>query len=79
MEQWKLARALHISERALQTYEQGKRTIPTPILAAMSDYFGMTMDYIALGVERVPANKIMAELTAMEVHMAQIKQMLAGE
>ena len=44
-----MARRLHISPSAVGMYEQGRREPPIGILVAMSEEFGVTLDYLVTG------------------------------
>ena len=45
--QAELARRLHLSPSTVGMYEQGRREPPIDILVAMSEEFGVTIDYLA--------------------------------
>lgn len=47
--QAELARRLHISPSTVGMYEQGRREPPVDVLAAMSEEFGVTIDYLITG------------------------------
>ena len=44
--QAELARRLHLSPSTVGMYEQGRREPPIDILVAMSEEFGVTIDYL---------------------------------
>ena len=44
-----LAQRLHISPSTVGMYEQGRRTPPIDILVAISEAFGVTLDYLVAG------------------------------
>ncbi|HRD20418.1 MAG TPA: XRE family transcriptional regulator [Fervidobacterium sp.] len=45
IKQEELAKALHVSQKAISHYETGRVTPPTEILKAIADYFGVTLDF----------------------------------
>ncbi len=47
--QLKVAMDLSISREALSYYENGKRSPDLEMLVQMSDYFGVTVDYLIKG------------------------------
>jgi transcriptional regulator with XRE-family HTH domain len=47
--QVELARRLHISPSTVGMYEQGRREPPIDVLVAMSEEFGVTIDYLITG------------------------------
>lgn len=49
LSQAELARLLHISPSTIGMYEQGRREPPINILIALSEEFGVTIDYIVTG------------------------------
>ena len=49
--QLKVALALNISREALSYYENGKRNPDLPMLRKMSQYFGVSIDYLVNGKE----------------------------
>ncbi len=49
--QLKVAFALNISREALSFYENGKRSPDIQMLCRMSDYFGVSIDYLIRGEE----------------------------
>lgn len=50
MSQTDLARHLYITPSAVGMYEQGRRTPSINILSAISELFGISMDYLITGV-----------------------------
>ena len=54
MSQLQLAQALHISASAEGMYEQGRRTPSLESLVAMSQLFGVSLDYLITGSEFSP-------------------------
>lgn len=49
--QLKVAMDLAISREALSHYETGKRSPDTDMLVRLSDYFGVSVDYLITGQE----------------------------
>lgn len=49
--QLKASFALNISREALSYYENGKRSPDVDMLLKMSDYFGVSIDYLIRGEE----------------------------
>ena len=54
MSQLQLAQRLHISASAEGMYEQGRRTPSLELLVAMSQIFGVSLDYLITGFEFNP-------------------------
>lgn len=48
-----LAKALNCSQQVYSNYELGQRDIPTGVLIALSNFYGVSVDYI-LGISDVP-------------------------
>ena len=44
--QERVGRLLHISQRAYAYYESGERMIPPPVLCALADLYGVSVDYL---------------------------------
>ena len=53
LSQARMAEALGMSQRAYQSYETGKRSIPVEALVDMHRHFGVDLNWILLGVEAV--------------------------
>ena len=51
MTQRKLAKELHVSLSTIGMYEQGRRTPSVEILIQMSNIFGVSLDYLIIGIE----------------------------
>ena len=51
LNQLKVAMDLNISREALSHYENGKRNPDIDMLIKMSDYFGVSIDYLVRGEE----------------------------
>ena len=51
--QRELAAALNCSQQVYSNYELGQRDIPTDILIKLSDFYGVSVDYI-LGISDNP-------------------------
>lgn len=49
LSQLELAKLLHVSPSAVGMYEQGRREPSISILVAMSEEFGVTIDYLVTG------------------------------
>lgn len=49
LSQLELAKLLHVSPSAVGMYEQGRREPSISILLAMSEEFGVTIDYLVTG------------------------------
>ena len=43
----KLAKILHIPQRAYSHYEKGDREIPFDVLIKLADFYNVSLDYIA--------------------------------
>nr|DAN08603.1 MAG TPA: repressor protein [Caudoviricetes sp.] len=52
-----IATALGISLRAYQYYERGEREPTASVLIAMSDYFGVSIDYLVGRTDNPEINK----------------------
>lgn len=55
--QQKLAEYLHVSQRTYSRYELGQHDIPTELLIEISNYHGVSVDYI-LGLTSNPKRNI---------------------
>ena len=68
-----MAEALGMSQRAYQSYETGKRSIPVEALVDMHRKFGVDLNWILLGVEAVRPGHDLAALegfeTALDRHL----------
>jgi transcriptional regulator with XRE-family HTH domain len=73
LSQARMAEALGISQRAYQSYETGKRSIPVEALVDMHRQFGVDLNWILLGVEAVRPGHDLAALerfeTALDRHL----------
>ena len=56
LNQQKVAFDLHISREALSYYENGKREPSLNMLVAMSEYFGVSINYLITGEKLKKAN-----------------------
>ena len=57
LNQLKVAMDLNISREALSHYENGKREPSLEMLQKMSEYFGVSIDYLITGSEYSKNNK----------------------
>lgn len=55
--QQKLAEYLHVSQRTYSRYELGQHDIPTELLIEISNYHGVSVDYI-LGLTNNPKRNL---------------------
>ena len=73
LSQARMAEALGMSQRAYQSYETGKRSIPVEALVDMHRQFGVDLNWILLGVEAVRPGHDLAALegfeTALDRHL----------
>ena len=73
LSQARMAEALGMSQRAYQSYESGKRSMPVEALVDMHRQFGVDMNWILLGVEAVRPGHDLAALegfeTALDRHL----------
>ena len=46
LSQKQLSQALHCSQQVYSNYELGQRDIPTAILIALADFYGVSVDYL---------------------------------
>ena len=46
LKQRQLAELLHCSQQVYSNYELGQRDIPTEVLIRLSDFYGVSVDYI---------------------------------
>ena len=46
LSQQDLASVLHCTQVCYSHYENGKRDIPTAVLCALADYYGVSVDYL---------------------------------
>lgn len=53
LKQRQLAEALNCSQRVYSNYELGQRDIPTDILIKLSEFYGVSVDYL-LGLTNNP-------------------------
>lgn len=73
LSQARMAEALGMSQRAYQSYETGKRSMPVEALVDMHRQFGVDLNWILLGVEAVRPGHDLAALegfeTALDRHL----------
>lgn len=74
LSQARMAGALGMSQRAYQSYETGKRSIPVEALVDMHRQFGVDLNWILMGVEAVRPGHDLAALegfeTALDRHLS---------
>ena len=46
LKQGDLAALLHCTQACYSNYENGKRDIPTEVLCTLSDFYGVSIDYL---------------------------------
>lgn len=44
--QEKVGEAINVPQRTYAYYESGQRMVPPPVLCAMADFYGVSVDYI---------------------------------
>jgi transcriptional regulator with XRE-family HTH domain len=83
LSQARMAEALGMSQRAYQSYETGKRSIPVEALVDMHRQFGVDLNWILLGVEAVRPGHDLAALegfeTALDRHLSATDVRLKSE
>jgi transcriptional regulator with XRE-family HTH domain len=83
LSQARMAEALGMSQRAYQSYETGKRSIPVEALVDMHRQFGVDLNWIMLGVEAVRPGHDLAALegfeTALDRHLSATDIRLKSE
>ena len=83
LSQARMAEALGMSQRAYQSYETGKRSIPVEALVDMHRHFGVDLNWILLGVEAVRPGHDLAALegfeTAFDRHLSATDIRLKSE
>jgi transcriptional regulator with XRE-family HTH domain len=83
LSQARMAEALGMSQRAYQSYETGKRSIPVEALVDMHRQFGVDLNWILLGVEAVRPGHDLAALegfeTALDRHLSATDIRLKSE
>ena len=83
LSQARMAEALGMSQRAYQSYETGKRSIPVEALVDMHRQFGVDLNWIMLGVEAVRPGHDLAALegfeTALDRHLSATDICLKSE
>ena len=55
--QAQLGAAIGIPQRTLSYYENGQRMLPTEVLSAIADFFGVSVDYILERTDNPKINK----------------------
>ncbi|MFD1913356.1 helix-turn-helix domain-containing protein [Halodurantibacterium flavum] len=74
LSQARMAAELGMSQRAYQSYETGKRSMPVEALVDMHRQFGVDLNWILLGVEAVRPGHDLAALegfeTALDRHLS---------
>ena len=53
LKQWQLAEYLNCSQQVYSNYELGQRDIPTYVLIKLSQFYGVSVDYL-LGITSNP-------------------------
>ena len=53
LKQWQLAEYLNCSQQVYSNYELGQRDIPTYVLLKLSQFYGVSVDYL-LGITSNP-------------------------
>ncbi len=46
LRQQDVAKMLHVCQRAYSYYETGDRMVPTRVLIALADFYGVSVDYL---------------------------------
>ncbi|MEG1875850.1 MAG: helix-turn-helix transcriptional regulator [Angelakisella sp.] len=46
MTQEKVGEAINVPQRTYAYYESGQRMVPPPVLCALADFYGVSVDYI---------------------------------
>lgn len=72
--QAELAKALQISPSAVGMYEQGRREPSVEILKAMSEYFGVSIDFLVTGKPGTdPEQQALNDILLQRVNAADIR------